>query len=116
MIAYNISIEANGLSTVIDWGNAPNWQETHKNEIDQAERISLIPKTGVELPVVTCQLDEGHQCRVFSRVYGQIQNNIDNRVRLYCIGEAEKPLWIYPSGAIEQAKEPSMVNLWLLQN
>lgn len=112
---YNISIEADGQSIVIDWGNTPNWKEAHRHAIDQAERMSLIPKAGIELPVVTCELETGHQCRVFSRVYGQIQNNVDNRIRLYCIGE-DKPLWIYPSGAIEQAKAPTMVNLWLSQN
>jgi len=119
-IEYNIAIENAGRpDVVVDWGNTPGWVEQHRERLDTADRISLIPKNGQPLPTVTVALDGERRWVVFSRVCGVV--NGDKHIRLYAIGwqqtvrgvNVKSLTWVYPTGAIEHAERPSFVNRFL---
>ena len=118
-LEYNIAVEGDGPDILIDWGHAPGWATEHRDRLDNADRISLIPKDDVALPVVTVDLRGDRRWVVFSRVCGLVNN--DKRIRVYAIGwqrnvrgVAVKSLtWVYPNGAIEHAEEPSYIGKFL---
>ena len=109
---YNIAIESDDAQELVDWGNAPGWIEQHRAILDTAHTLSLIPKDGYELPVVSVRLDGSKRWVCFSRICGQLPGG---QVRLYCIGwqstikkiNVKSLLWVYPSGAVECADDPS---------
>lgn len=123
-IEYNISVEGRDIEDVlIDWGNAPGWAEEHAEQLEQADRIALIPKDGgaaARLPVVAVALSGGRRWVVFSRVFGRLDGT-GRRVRLYAIGwwtwigewEVESINWIYPTGIVENAREPTLAEILL---
>jgi hypothetical protein len=116
-IKYDIAVEGNGRSLLIDWGNTRNWAKTYHEQLENADRISLIPKKGKHLSVVTVVLGEGKRWIVFSRIFGK--TGTPKRRRVYAIGYQQtvkgvniKHLtWVYPNGTIESANEPSYANL-----
>jgi len=121
-IEYNIAIENAGQPDVlVDWGNAPGWVERYRERLDAADRISLIPKNGQALPTVTVTLGGDRRWVAFSRVCGIV--NGDKRIRLYAVGwqqtvrgvNIKSLTWVYPTGAIEHAEQPSFINQFLRQ-
>ena len=110
---YDVAIEAPGQQARVKWGEEPGWLEKYRQLLERAERISLIPKkrTG-KLPVVTVRLGEGKRWVLFSRVYGHIYGE---QIRFYCLGwqatvrrvNVKSLLWVYPTGDVEAAEEPS---------
>lgn len=119
-ITYNIAIENGDGQALVDWGNEKNWLVTHKELLDNADRISLIPKEQ-GLPVVTVALDNEKRWVVFSRIYGRISGGNGREIRMYCIGwqktvrgvNEKSLLWVYPGGAVECADQPTMINKFL---
>lgn len=109
-ILYNIAVESPNGQHLIQWGNEKGWLETCRDLLDNATRISLIPKD--KMPLVTVQLGNGRRWVVFSRVYGRLPGG---RMRMYCIGwqatvkgvNVKSLLWVYPNGNIESGDEPS---------
>jgi len=120
-IGYNIAIEGDGYNLLVDWGDGTDWVKKLRTELDNAERISLIPKEGCHLPLVTVQLEENQRWVIFSRVFGKTAKEEPHQARTYCIGSQEniagknkKSLtWIYPNGSIEIAEEPSLIGLFI---
>lgn len=122
-IKYDIAIErSQGQPIVIPWGNAPNWIKVYRDDLDNAAGIALIPKEGQFMPVVRVGLGGDRRWVIFSRVAGRITAGVAGaQVRAYCIGwqrtvqgENVKALtWVYPSGAIESADEPTMLGAFL---
>lgn len=123
---YDVVIESGGGSIRIPWGTgaAKGWVDRFRNELDHANKISLIPnEAGEGLPVVCIDLEGDRRWVIFSRVCGTVNQATgeEKRMRLYCIGwqrtvngENVKSLtWIYPNGAIENSKEPTFVNRFL---
>jgi hypothetical protein len=111
---YNVVIESDDVSAVVNWGHEPGWIEAHRDLLEAAHTISLLPKDASSvLPVVSARLGDGRRWVIFSRVYGAITG--PNRVRLYCIGWQTKVkgvnvkslMWVYPTGAVECAEEPT---------
>lgn len=115
---YNIAIEGRGYQELVDWGEAPDWQKALQDQLESAQRISLIPKTSNGLPVVTVELGEDKRWVVFSRVVGRLGGK---RIRLYCIGwqmtvgtkNIKSLQWVYPNGVIESADRPNYADLML---
>ena len=107
---YNIAVETPNEQHLIQWGNEKGWLDTYRDLLNNATRISLIPKG--KMPLVTVQLGNGKRWIVFSRVYGRLPGG---QVRLYCIGwqmtvngkNIKSLIWVYPNGNIECAEEPS---------
>lgn len=118
--AYNVAIESEEEQVLIDWGNEKGWQDTHKELLNSADRISFIPKEQ-NLPVVTVALDNEKRWIVFSRVHGRISGGNGREIRLYCIGwqktirgvNEKSLLWVYPGGAVECADFPTMIEQFL---
>lgn len=116
-IQYNICIESDGESALIDWGVQPRWLDTYREMLDNADRISLIPKDEVSgLPVVTVTLGDQRHWQLWSRVYGRADlggSGEEIRIRCYAIGwqngVARSLMWVYPTGAVECADEPSFI-------
>ena len=114
-IKYNISIEGEGKSVLVDWGNTKSWIQTYQHQLENADRISLIPKRGKHVSVVTVVLGEGKRWIIFSRIFGK--TGTPNRTRLYAIGYQQtvkgvniKHLtWVYPNGTIESADKPTYI-------
>jgi hypothetical protein len=111
---YNVAIEGDDASVVVNWGHEPGWIEAQRDLLEAAHTISLIPKDASSvLPVVSARLGDGRRWVIFSRVYGAVTG--PNTVRLYCIGWQAKVkgvsvkslLWVYPTGAVECAEEPT---------
>ena len=108
---YDIAIEAPDKQALVKWGEEKGWLETHRQLLNRAERISLIPKQA-GMPVVTVRLDRDKRWVIFSRVYGRIPGG---QVRLYCIGwqatvrgvNVKSLLWVYPNGSVECSEVPS---------
>lgn len=135
-ILYNVIIEGERQITV-DWGNEPGWIKKYKDDLDNARRISLVPKQPGPFPLVSVFLDDDKKWVVGSRVVGEMTNANAFEFRLYFIGwqktieknvyaEDGRPLredeshpnqqenvkvvhWVYPGGAVETAPEPTMV-------
>jgi len=117
--AYNVAIEGKE-QVLIDWGNSPDWVKKYDSLLDEADRISLIPKDKSNgLPVVTAHLDNDKRWIIFSRVAGQI--NGPNNIRLYAIGwqqnikgiNIKSIQWVYPGGTVENAEEPTFIDEFL---
>lgn len=117
-LCYNIAVEGNGYQELVNWGETLGWQKILSDQLESAQRISLIPKTSNGLPVVTVELGEDKRWVVFSRVVGRLGGK---RIRLYCIGwqmtvgtkNIKSLQWVYPNGVIENADEPSYADLML---
>jgi len=114
-IEYDIVFEGKTNRRII-WGESPNWAREYKEELSAAKRISLIPKNGASLPIITVLLDEGKQWIVFSKVMGRMKGiGAGREFRLYAIGyqynvngsNVKHINWVYPGGSIECAEEPS---------
>lgn len=112
-----MAVEGQGNQHQIDWGNCPNWADRYRDDLNNAHRISLIPKKiGGHLPIVTVAMGEGRRWIVFSRVFGRMGQ--EARIRLYAIGwqatvkgrNVRSINWIYPNGTVENAIDPS---LWM---
>lgn len=98
----------------IDWGSTPNWMRDLADELNDADQLWLVPKKSPS-PYKSLMVDlrGGKRWIIFSRVFGQSGN--PNRVRLYAIGwqmtvgdaNVKSIMWVYPSGEIECAEEPS---------
>jgi hypothetical protein len=110
----DIVIEAPVGQARIDWGNQPNWLAQMRGLLDTAHTLSLLPKhNNSALPIVTVKLTAGQRWVLFSRVYGHITG--PGQIRLYCIGwqmtvngvNIKSLLWVYPTGVVECAEEPS---------
>ena len=110
---YSVAIERGGRGTLVDWGHAPGWLSEYGELLEAADRISLIPKPGIVLPVVTVALGNGKRWILFSRVFGQATSG--RQIRTYAIGwqktvgneNVKNIMWVYPTGAVESADEPS---------
>ena len=115
-IVYNVIIEGEDQIEV-DWGNDPGWIQRHKDALDNAERISLIPKIEGPYPRVTVLLDGDKRWVLGSRVHGSMTDGTGIEFRTYFIGwqrtvgsENVKSIqWVYPGGAVECSPEPTMV-------
>jgi len=113
---YNLEYIVEGKKDIVFLGLQPNWLREHREALDRAEIISLIPKEGVNLPPLTVFLGDGKRWIYFKRTY-KITNNGPS-IPLYCLGWQDnvnganvKSLnWIYPDGYIESAQEPVRVH------
>ena len=120
---YKIVLTKGGTQLAeIDWGNHPQWQKELEDELADADRLWLIPKVrGELLRNVSVKLGEGRRWIVFSRVYGRSSTGFDKQVRIYAIGwqdtkdnvNRKSIVWIYPSGEMEVAEEPSFGPMFL---
>ena len=111
-ILYNIAIEAGDKQHVIDWGNAPGWRKSFDELFKHANRVSLLPKNGVMLPVVTMR---GDCFAVFSRVVGRMEPSGSRKEeRLYCLKNSDGSLWVYPGGVVEFSDSPTYAG-WSLR-
>ena len=120
---YKIVLTKSGvLLAEIYWGNRHNWQEELEKELADADRIWLIPKDpGGLLRNISVKLGEGRRWILFSRVYGRSNSGFDAQVRIYAIGwqdtknevNRKSVVWIYPSGEMEVAEEPSYGPMFL---
>jgi len=116
---YDIAVESGNQSLLIDWNSESGWIQKYAKELNEAERISYIPKDGSGLPVVTVVLDNGKRWIVFARNFGIL--GTPNQTKIYCIGwqktidgESVKQLiWIYPTGAIEFSDQPTLWKLFI---
>jgi len=117
-----ILIEDGVTSAVIDWGNEPGWIDKYKAELERATRIWLVPKAnGSPLRSVSVKLDNDKRWILFSRVYGKSDLGFGHLVRIYALGwqdtrdkiNRKSMMWIYPSGEVEIAEEPSFGPLLL---
>jgi hypothetical protein len=112
-IEYDILIESEAGGIKIDWGNHAGWINEYDKLLEGADRITLAPKDGVDLPIVSVELGEGKRWIVFSRVFGQVTSG--KRVRLYAIGwqttvggaNIKSITWVYPNGTIENSDIPT---------
>ncbi len=111
-IEYNLLIHSPKGQAEVALGQEQGWLERYRHLLDTATRLSLSPRNG--LPFVSVAL-EGKRWIYFSRVYGEM--NSAKRIRLYAIGWQDTVngknvkciLWVYPDGAVECAKEPSLI-------
>lgn len=118
-IEYNVAIETNSGSILVDWGNSKDWVTKYREDLDNANSLALIPKEGIGLPIVTVELSGQKRWVVFSKVFGIInkKNNKKSEIRLYCIGWQQKVAgtnvkslnWVYPGGTVENSENPSFV-------
>ena len=112
-LVYDVMIEAPDSQIRVDWGHEPGWMQTYKFLLARAERISLVPKDGVNLPVVSTQLGDGKRWIIFSRVYGALTGTA--KIRLYALGwqttvggvNVKAIMWVYPDSSIECGEEPT---------
>jgi hypothetical protein len=121
-ISYNVAIEGK-RQILVDWGNTPGWLETYREDLDNAHRISLIPKEGQPIPVVSVILDGSKRWIVGSRVCGRVNKGTGegSEIRIYFIGwqqtigniNVKSIHWVYPGGAVECADEPMLVDHFL---
>jgi len=110
---YNVAIESPVGQTLVQWGADPNWMEINRELLATAHTLSLIPKDGQALPVVSVRVDADRRWILFSRVYGRVTG--PGQVRLYAIGwqstvrgvNVKAIQWVYPTGAIESADDPT---------
>ena len=120
-IAYNVAIEGDFAPLLIDWGNEAQWIDRCRAELDSAARLSLIPKDGQKLPVVSVQLGNGRRWVLFSRIVSRVGGK---SVRLYAIGwqqtingiNVKSLTWVYPNGTIENGENPTYAELFLAQS
>lgn len=121
---YNVAVEGDFPSVLIDWGNDKGWAERIRGQMDAANRMTLIPKeAGSPLPIVSIDLTGDRRWILFSRVYGQLNVGTggQKQVRVYCIGwqttvgdENVKLLnWVYPNGVVEAADEATLWKLYV---
>lgn len=119
-IAYNVAIEGDFPAVLVDWGNDPQWARRYADQLQEARRLSLIPKAGEGLPVVTVQLDGGKRWVLFSRVVARVGGP---SIRLYAIGwqqtiggvNTKSITWVYPNGTIESGENPAYAEMMLEQ-
>lgn len=123
-IEYDVVIE-NGQddAIVINWGQTPGWVKQYRDHLDSARAIGLVPKGPGKLPVIRVELGPGKRWVIFSRVAGRVLGgmNTDGLIRVYCIGwqstvkgsNVKSLTWVYPAGVIENAEEPSMLDMFL---
>lgn len=115
---YKIVLVKDGVVTaVVDWGNEPGWIDGYSTELKEANRIWLVPKDTIDsrLKSVSVKLDGNKRWILFSRVYGKSSVGLDSQIRIYALGwqdtkdgiNRKSMMWIYPSGEIEIAEEPS---------
>lgn len=106
----------------IDWGNSPGWHDKYQEELEAADRLWLVPKErGALLRNVSVKLGEGRRWIAFSRVYGRSSVGFDKQVRIYAVGwqdtkrevNRKSIIWVYPSGELEVAEEPSFGDVFL---
>jgi len=120
---YNVVIEGEKRQVEIDWGNSPDWMDVFRDDLDNAKRISLVPKDKAanNLPIIAVYMDGDKRWVVGSRVFGQIADNRGVEMRIYFIGwqmtvggvNIKSIHWVYPGGAIECADDPTLVNYFL---
>ncbi len=119
---YDLLIEGNFNPVKIDLGNDEGWIKKYREELDAAERISLVSKDSKEQgSVITISLDGDKRWVFFSRVCGRISGGTGKQIRLYCIGwqrtvagENVKSLtWVYPNGVIENNVDPAFTHHFL---
>lgn len=124
-IQYNVLIEREGKGIQVDWGNEPGWMERYRDHLDTADRITLVPKPGVPMPVVSTRLGDGKRWILMSRVRGILNQGTgqESEIRLYFLGwqktvggeNVKSITWIYPNGMTENAEEPSFAHHFLPQ-
>lgn len=110
---YDLAVESSLGQVRIDLERDTNWLTLHREILDHAERISLLPREGTGLPVVTVALEPHMRWVYFSRVYGSLNTAL--QIRLYAIGwqmtlngtNITSLTWVYPTGTVEQASEPA---------
>ena len=121
---YNVAIEGDFPSVLIDWGNDKGWADREREKLDSARRLTLIPKdANPALPIVSVDLAGDRRWILFSRVYGELNvgSGGQKRVRVYCLGwqstvggENVKLInWIYPNGVVEAADEATLWKLYV---
>lgn len=120
--SYDVVIFRGDKQIHVDWGNAPGWIDKYREDLDNADRIWLIPKGDNKLlRNVSVNLEGDKQWILFSRVFGSTAAGLDAQVRVYAIGWKEKVngvvrksiTWIYPSGEIEVAEKPSYAKVFI---
>lgn len=110
---YDLAVESSLGQVRIDLERDANWLTLHRELLDHADRISLLPKPGTGLPIVSVVLQPGQRWVYFSRVYGAITGPF--QIRLYAIGwqmtlndtNLTSLTWVYPNGVVEQTNEPT---------
>lgn len=122
---YNLMVEGDFRTVVIDLGNSPGWEDKYRDQLDNAERISIMAKPGEEMPFATVELDGDKRWIFFSKVCGRV--NVPTRtgaaIRLYCIGwqrtiegtNVKSLTWIYPNGMMENGPNPMFTHHFLNQ-
>ena len=137
-ITYNVLIESEKRQVTVDWGKEKHWMETYRDDLDNAHRISLLPKPGQVGPMVTVFLDGDKKWVIGSRVHGSMTDGSGIEFRIYFIGwqrtiwkevydETGEPVtddsnskenikvvhWVYPGGAVECSPEPTLVGYFM---
>ena len=116
---YNIILLVGDERIGIDWGNHKGWQEDHKEVLGSLDAMWLFPKRDdSRVPRVGVSLGSERQWILFSRVFGTTGPGGERQVRIYALGWQEMVgqrsvkhlMWIYPTGEIEMAEEPSFIN------
>lgn len=117
-ITYDILIEVDDANQFrVDWGKTPDWIKIHKEHLDNARRISLLPKPGQVGPMVSVFLDGDKRWVIGSRVHGSATAGTGVEFRIYFIGwqrtvgneNVKSVHWVYPGGMVECSPEPTMV-------
>lgn len=115
-ILYDIGVEGDYYGFKIDWGNEPGWSERYKKELNNATKITLVPKENVtNLPIIIVDLTgKGLKKKwiVFSRVVGKFSTSGHLQKRYYAIGyqrgRTKVITWVHPNGVIEVAENPTI--------
>ena len=116
---YDVWIGSAEASIHIDWGSTMGWMTTYKKELDEAKRLTLVPKHGVKLPTVTVSLQPNQRWVIVCKVVKQQRGPNAHKParRIYGIGWQEtingvnvrNVTWVYPTGEIENAPTPSFI-------
>ena len=122
---YNLLIESEDYpNQMIDLGNEKGWIKKHEVLLDNADRISLIPKdqfTG-KMPIISVELDNTKRWVFFTKVAGPLMDASKDSVRVYCIGwqmnvdgkNIKSLTWVYPSGIVENSEKPNHINKFIM--
>lgn len=121
---YNLLVESEGYENqMINLGNEKNWIGKNRALLDNASRISLVPKKQYEnsMPITIVELDNDKHWVFFTKVAGSVMSGASNPIRVYCIGwqmningkNVKSLTWIYPGGIVENSEEPHHIDKFL---
>ncbi len=112
---YILEYTTDGVKETVYLGMQPQWLLEHRERLDRADIISLIPKEGVSLPPLTVLLEKGQRWVYFKRTYKITEGP---SIALFCLGwqatvegkNVKSLNWIYPDGYIEAVEEPVRIH------